>query len=286
MGKGRAPCCDKDKVKRGPWSPAEDLRLITFIQKHGHDNWRALPRLADESKESSLTSSSSSSSITSSCGKRNLETEVEDQWDNIGTVTKKPCREEFVPATNQDFKPELSKQFSSSSISSDNSNMTNSSQVDVPNPENHQAGSLFDFVESLYDGRNISEEVNKPEMSDHTAFDIPFESDLEFWNMLDSLGSLIQADGTQLQNVEGNQYGSNVGEDQISKELAAENNKWLHYLENEVLGVEVTKDIENHNNLSKDAAEPLVSEMYDLLLKPEAEMGMGHYLNQIQSSDS
>ncbi|OMP09769.1 hypothetical protein COLO4_05148 [Corchorus olitorius] len=285
MGKGRAPCCDKDKVKRGPWSPAEDLRLITFIQKHGHDNWRALPRLADESKESSLTSSSSSSSITSSCGKRNLETENEDQWDNIGTVTKKPCsREEFAPATNKDFKPELSKQLSSSSISSDNSNMTNSSQVDVPNPENYQAGSLFDFVESLYDGyNNISEEVNKPEMSDHTAFDIPFESDLEFWNMLDSLGSSFQSDGTQLQMVEGN-HGSNLGEE-MSKELTAENNKWLHYLENEVLGVEVTKD-ENHNNLSKDAAEPLVSEMYDLLLKPEAEMGMGHYLNHIQSSNS
>lgn len=49
MGKGRAPCCDKSQVKRGPWSPAEDLRLITFIQKHGHDNWRALPKQAGES---------------------------------------------------------------------------------------------------------------------------------------------------------------------------------------------------------------------------------------------
>lgn len=46
MGKGRAPCCDKTKVKRGPWSPEEDLKLITFIHKHGHDNWRALPKLA------------------------------------------------------------------------------------------------------------------------------------------------------------------------------------------------------------------------------------------------
>ncbi|ESQ29846.1 hypothetical protein EUTSA_v10012163mg [Eutrema salsugineum] len=46
MGKGRAPCCDKSKVKRGPWSPQEDLTLITFIQKHGHHNWRSLPKLA------------------------------------------------------------------------------------------------------------------------------------------------------------------------------------------------------------------------------------------------
>lgn len=33
-------------MKRGPWSPAEDLRLISFIQKHGHDNWRSLPKQA------------------------------------------------------------------------------------------------------------------------------------------------------------------------------------------------------------------------------------------------
>ncbi|KAK7243846.1 hypothetical protein RIF29_38658 [Crotalaria pallida] len=46
MGKGRAPCCDKNQVKRGPWSPAEDLKLIAFIQKNGHENWRALPKQA------------------------------------------------------------------------------------------------------------------------------------------------------------------------------------------------------------------------------------------------
>ncbi|XP_027340932.1 transcription factor MYB63 [Abrus precatorius] len=46
MGKGRAPCCDKTQVKRGPWSPAEDLKLIAFIQKFGHENWRALPKQA------------------------------------------------------------------------------------------------------------------------------------------------------------------------------------------------------------------------------------------------
>ncbi|CAN6910908.1 unnamed protein product [Brassica oleracea] len=43
MGKGRAPCCDKTKVKRGPWSYDEDLKLISFIQKCGHKNWRSLP---------------------------------------------------------------------------------------------------------------------------------------------------------------------------------------------------------------------------------------------------
>jgi hypothetical protein len=54
MGKGRAPCCDKSQVKRGPWSPSEDMRLITFIQRHGHDNWRALPKQAGISLSLSL----------------------------------------------------------------------------------------------------------------------------------------------------------------------------------------------------------------------------------------
>ncbi|XP_016506175.1 transcription factor MYB63-like [Nicotiana tabacum] len=46
MRKGRAACCDKGKVKKGPWSCEEDLRLISFIQKHGHPNWRSLPKQA------------------------------------------------------------------------------------------------------------------------------------------------------------------------------------------------------------------------------------------------
>ncbi|KAK1397787.1 Myb-related transcription factor LBM1 [Heracleum sosnowskyi] len=46
MGGGRAPCCDKNKVKRGPWSPAEDFKLATFIQINGHHNWRSLPKQA------------------------------------------------------------------------------------------------------------------------------------------------------------------------------------------------------------------------------------------------
>ncbi|KAK4344463.1 hypothetical protein RND71_034639 [Anisodus tanguticus] len=47
MGKGRAHCCDKSKVKKGPWTHPEDLKLISFIQKNGHGNWRALPKQAD-----------------------------------------------------------------------------------------------------------------------------------------------------------------------------------------------------------------------------------------------
>ncbi|GLJ10457.1 hypothetical protein SUGI_1493360 [Cryptomeria japonica] len=43
---GRAPCCDKNRVKKGTWSPQEDQMLIHFIRMNGHENWRALPKKA------------------------------------------------------------------------------------------------------------------------------------------------------------------------------------------------------------------------------------------------
>ncbi|KAM0932556.1 putative transcription factor MYB-HB-like family [Dioscorea sansibarensis] len=44
---GRAPCCDKANVKRGPWSPEEDATLKSYLNKHGTvDNWISLPHKA------------------------------------------------------------------------------------------------------------------------------------------------------------------------------------------------------------------------------------------------
>ncbi|XP_027127025.2 transcription factor MYB102-like [Coffea arabica] len=41
---GRSPCCDKNGLKKGPWTPEEDLKLIQHIQIHGAGNWRTLPK--------------------------------------------------------------------------------------------------------------------------------------------------------------------------------------------------------------------------------------------------
>lgn len=46
MGRGRAPCCEKVGLNKGSWTPAEDMRLMAYIQKYGHGNWRALPKQA------------------------------------------------------------------------------------------------------------------------------------------------------------------------------------------------------------------------------------------------
>lgn len=43
---GRSPSCDDSGLKKGPWTPDEDEKLINYVQKHGHSSWRALPKLA------------------------------------------------------------------------------------------------------------------------------------------------------------------------------------------------------------------------------------------------
>ncbi|KAL6518943.1 hypothetical protein OROHE_017696 [Orobanche hederae] len=43
---GRSPCCDKIGLKKGPWTPEEDQKLLAYIDEHGHGSWRALPTKA------------------------------------------------------------------------------------------------------------------------------------------------------------------------------------------------------------------------------------------------
>ncbi|AEE82479.1 MYB-like protein [Arabidopsis thaliana] len=44
---GRSPCCEKKNgLKKGPWTPEEDQKLIDYINIHGYGNWRTLPKNA------------------------------------------------------------------------------------------------------------------------------------------------------------------------------------------------------------------------------------------------
>ncbi|XP_022740702.1 myb-related protein 306-like [Durio zibethinus] len=40
---GRPPCCDKAGMKKGSWTPEEDIALVSYIQEHGPGNWKAVP---------------------------------------------------------------------------------------------------------------------------------------------------------------------------------------------------------------------------------------------------
>ncbi|KAJ0618147.1 putative transcription factor MYB-HB-like family [Helianthus annuus] len=43
---GRSPCCDKNGLKKGPWTQEEDIKLMEYVQLHGPGNWRTLPKNA------------------------------------------------------------------------------------------------------------------------------------------------------------------------------------------------------------------------------------------------
>ncbi|KAE8661340.1 Transcription factor MYB39 [Hibiscus syriacus] len=43
---GRSPCCDKVGLKKGPWTPEEDQKLLAYIEEHGRGSWRSLPAKA------------------------------------------------------------------------------------------------------------------------------------------------------------------------------------------------------------------------------------------------
>ncbi|CAA2983410.1 transcription factor MYB41-like [Olea europaea var. sylvestris] len=42
--KWRKPCCEKERVRKGAWTPQEDKILVDFITKNGHGTWRDLPK--------------------------------------------------------------------------------------------------------------------------------------------------------------------------------------------------------------------------------------------------
>lgn len=42
----RAPFYDKNGMKKGAWSPEEDNKLRSYIERYGHWNWRELPKYA------------------------------------------------------------------------------------------------------------------------------------------------------------------------------------------------------------------------------------------------
>jgi hypothetical protein len=42
----RSQYCEKVGLKKGPWTPEEDQKLLAYIEEHGHGSWGALPAKA------------------------------------------------------------------------------------------------------------------------------------------------------------------------------------------------------------------------------------------------
>ena len=41
----RTPSCDKSGMRKGTWTPKEDMKLIAYVTRYGCSNWCQLPKL-------------------------------------------------------------------------------------------------------------------------------------------------------------------------------------------------------------------------------------------------
>jgi len=46
MGRSPSSSSNESNVKKGPWTPEEDEKLMDYISKHGRGTWRTLPKHA------------------------------------------------------------------------------------------------------------------------------------------------------------------------------------------------------------------------------------------------
>lgn len=53
---GRAPCCAKVGLHKGPWTTKEDALLTKYVQAHGEGQWKSLPKKAGNYLSSSFSS--------------------------------------------------------------------------------------------------------------------------------------------------------------------------------------------------------------------------------------
>ncbi|KAF8408646.1 hypothetical protein HHK36_004710 [Tetracentron sinense] len=303
MGGGRKPCCDKTGLKKGPWTPAEDLRLISFIRMHGHGNWRALPKQAglslslslyiyiymngwmwskiasylpgrtdneiknvwnthlkkrlelkepnpdgNESKESSITSSSSFSN--SSVSYENQDKEMENgEQAHPGSMSQSPPPDMVIMGKNEDPLVELVPIEPSVNIweifddSIDNEREKVGDKAKELSNSSSFSSTTCSYSSDVPNSNHIDPSI--PEI----ILEIPFEPNLNFWDMLDDDQNFFTSNEVQICELEGHQH--STIEEEHNRDF--ESRRWVTYLENE-LGLLATSE-DNQESLTWDATD-------------------------------
>ncbi|GAB4861471.1 hypothetical protein Ancab_036673 [Ancistrocladus abbreviatus] len=255
MGKGRAPCCDKAGVKKGPWSQAEDLMLISFIQKHGHSNWRALPKLAGlarcgkscrlrwvnylrpDLKRGNFTLEEEETII-------KLHEQLGNKWSKIASHLPGRTDNEIKNVWNTHLKKRLKARGSNNPSAKPNDAPVNSPSI------SSDEKFLNETVEHS-SSSSTSCQIGKPDHCDdnglmmnenqqdlpNEVIEIPFEPNLDLWDLLDSNSNSADSD-VPLSEAEAHQHISSEGDCSMGEVGSW---WWFTYLENE-LEIEVTTD--------------------------------------------
>ncbi|KAE8654141.1 Myb-related protein Zm38 [Hibiscus syriacus] len=292
MGKGRAPCCDKDKVKRGPWSPQEDLRLITFIQKYGHENWRALPKHAGLLRCGKSCRLRWINYLRPNVKRGNFSKEEEEtiirlheslgnKWSKIASHLPGRTDNEIKNVWNTHLKKRLASK--AENIPQNGEPMASSSCSTVTlvsSSCNERKIEAFEELKPLSSSSisssnsNVTNPIRVDALNPENKRGSPFNvigiyganNASEEVNKPDISHTAIDVPLESDLDFWDKLYSLESFQPDEIRSNEAENNKWLQYLEIK-LGLEVTRN-ENQNKLSNNAAEPQVPEMYDRLRKP------------------
>ncbi|KAJ7943437.1 MYB transcription factor [Quillaja saponaria] len=100
---GRSPCCDKVGLKKGPWTPEEDQKLLAYIEENGLGSWRALPAKAG------LISKEESSACKKNKPIIQLHALLGNRWSAIATHLPKRTDNEIKNYWNTHLKKRLTK---------------------------------------------------------------------------------------------------------------------------------------------------------------------------------
>ncbi|KAF3607701.1 hypothetical protein DY000_02045542 [Brassica cretica] len=220
MGKGRAPCCDKTKVKRGQWSYDEDLKLISFINKYGHENWRSLPEQAGLLRCGKSCRLRWINYLRPDVKRGNFSVEEEEtiiklhqsigsKWSKIASKLPGRTDNEIKNVWHTHLKKRLS---SNTNLNADRDeaatkgylNREETSQESSPNAsmsfggskisskeDGVQIGQTFQYLEGHSEVTRTLQEVDKPEL-----LEIPFGVDPEIWSFINGLDSFQQPENS------------------------------------------------------------------------------------------
>ncbi|EOA37377.1 hypothetical protein CARUB_v10011190mg [Capsella rubella] len=278
MGKGRAPCCDKTKVKRGPWSQDEDLKLISFIHKSGHENWRSLPKQAGLLRCGKSCRLRWINYLRPDVKRGNFSAEEEEtiiklhqsfgnKWSKIASKLPGRTDNEIKNVWHTHLKKRLSSDTTNlnadEAASKDSLNEAETSQESSPNASMSFAGSnissreeddaqisqAFEHIQTYSDFTGMLQEVDKPELQE-----IPFDLDHDIWSFIDGSDSFQQLE---------NSWSSRATQESEGDEIE----KWFKHLESE-LGLE-ENDNQQHEQGTTDGEESSSSSLlegYKLLI--------------------